>query len=546
MSVEEKPAAEEKAAAGEELPVFTKTLGDQVFVHRLDHRIALPIPFALLRSGGNASNKIQTRGLKRSHVQSLKESIKKNGFLTTTNVLVRRVCTTVTKAEYTRVLSLYGNEHVAAVVPDRTFAVNPEAGIEVVPLSPVYARCLVPTSGAVIPRATNPTQDALVESNVVYNVFYYDVFDGNHRVSSVQDLIKEGFHVDYTNFMVSCVVYKSSMPDELCEGYSSHINDVQAVARANSYADVMLWVKKNYASVIASDTVTKDMIAYRDEQRSKVKQSRVQAKMEAKYQHKLAVTLVQANLTTLMKAVAGYIQPTSAAATKAAGVSLRARVSISGFSTWGVIASLNAVQNVRWTEVCTPESTIPIDPVFIERVRNNSNYAFPVNQPALTAKFVSILEVNGSFAVASSKEILANYDLLMAFHLGFAAWRCFYARSTDRVTMYLGAMIDFLGKPAGKAAAAQLGRDLAFLRTMQFEAHPQFVDDSMPASLRSSLADDDTTRVHHVFSCPVLAGIAFLMAAAIVHDVRVRLYYRLCRRFQYLGSDNRDDFQNRL
>jgi hypothetical protein len=317
------------------------------------------------------------------------------------------------------------------------------------------------------------------------------------------------------------------MPDELCEGYSSHINDVQAVARANSYADVMLWVKKNYASVVASNTVTVDMIAYRDEQRSKVKQSRVQAKMEAKYQHKLAVRLVKGNLTTLMKAVAGYVEPTSPAAIKAAGVSLRARVSISGWSTWGVIATLNAVQNVLWTKVCTPESTIPISPAFIEKVSMNSNYAFPVKQPALTSKFVSFLEVKGSFAVASPEEILANYDLLMAYHLGFAAWRCFYARTQDRVTMYLGAMIEFLGKPTGKAAAAQLGRDLAFLRTMQVEACPQFVDDSMPASLRSSLTDDDTTMVHHVFSCPVLAGIAFLMAAAIVHNVRVRLYYRL-------------------
>ena len=73
------------------------------------------------------------------------------------------------------------------------------------------------------------------------SVWYFDVFDGNHRVSAMQLIAKtDGEDSKFPkHFLVQCNVYLENCPSKDCIVYAKRINDIQLLQQGTTYVPLV-------------------------------------------------------------------------------------------------------------------------------------------------------------------------------------------------------------------------------------------------------------------------------------------------------------------
>ena len=440
------------------------TLARQVDVFRVGEKyvIATAVPIDLLRGGENPDNKIQIRGVLDQHVRELVQSITKQGMHLGTNLLVRRCRVLVDRDKYDLHVKSYGAHHVVTETADGHY------------------------------------------------VYYYDVFDGNHRLRAVRqpDVLRGA------EPLLGCVIHSEDLPTVLAEKLAAHVNDVQAIARKNSYADIMVWTKNLF-----QDQFGVTLLLAKEHQEGK--RARMTGSDMTKASNANTVKFVVEALCDLVN------NETGAEMTVRFKTTQTARVKVGGWLDWQMIAALALVQNTDWMAFRTCEAACneyAVATTFTNAALKDVNHVFP-SSPQVTAELNICLQSaiahceKEHWSVASDASKLQASQFLMAFHLAFGAWRMFGATagikgSSERVVACINT---YLSTDEGRQDIALLWRDLDFVRRMQ-ESHssdPIVKEKTLPASLREKISDG--TQLHLIFAEPQWALLAFIFASGLLH-----------------------------
>ena len=158
-----------------------------------DNVASVLVPWQLLRGSNTLQNTLQIRPVTTRHVDLLARSIAASGFFSSSTLLVRQQVVPANEEERERVRAAYGPSFV-----------------------------------------TNE------------GVWYYDIFDGNHRFQAVLRLIQQNQLPQST--LLGCILYKEDTPVSLCAEYANRINEIQHLAKAGSYVDMLVFVDKHCTS----------------------------------------------------------------------------------------------------------------------------------------------------------------------------------------------------------------------------------------------------------------------------------------------------------
>ena len=246
--------------------------------------VARLIPLGLLRGGEDKDNVIQIRGVLEQHVRNLRTGIANGGVHPGTNLLVRRALVEVDAFTFDAHVKEYGQAHAE-------ISLNPK--------------------------------------DTTQHVYYYDVFDGNHRLCAVRGAGFEAIS------MLSCVVHTELLPTALAEQLAAQINDIQKVARENSYADVMCWVLSQHFS-----NYSEEMTRLKDDN-SKKRSPKTDVELHALCHKRVSKSALN-SLIQLAESERGDVNNNRFLSRQ------NTILKLGGWLGWEMIAMLTLMQNLDW------------------------------------------------------------------------------------------------------------------------------------------------------------------------------------------------------
>ena len=397
---------------------------DAVLVAIEQKRLRLPnnvasvfVPVDLLRGSNSLDNQLQIRPVTKSHVEVLVKSIVSSGFFPSSNFLVRRHLVRVDQAERDRVSSKHGETFVTAE-----------------------------------------------------GVYYFDIFDGNHRFMAARELIAKGSLA--RSFEVGCVLYEEDTPISLCAEYANRINEIQHLAKAASYVDMLTFVDKHCTSRLLEYEASGE--------HKSITVAKKKAAAFRNYKKSLGSSLRLKLISTLRAATVVGVSSEEVAKmeSKFSDTHVFALIRMAGLLGRKGLSLLNSLQNIdflalqaarteqlKWRGL-TYKTWYP-------EINAGQSFGFPSTIRA-TVAMARVIERQAKELEAEPEEKKADVSReqsldWMAFHVAFMSASLFAFGGVEQGQVVDGSFA-FFRTAAGTEAKHLFFKDLAFIRRMQMEA----------------------------------------------------------------------------